>query len=171
MSKKPLPEEAELEPSDGGLLLPVLPLRDVVVYPGMVIPLFVGRRKSIRAVEAAMAASKQILLLTQKQAETDDPDPDHIYSVGTISSILQLLEPPDGTVKVLVEGANRARVDHYERMDDADFHAGRNPGGRVGRDRRAGAFPARVSNSTSRSTRRSRRKPWRPCPASTMPRG
>ena len=118
MSKKSLPEETELEPSDGGLLLPVLPLRDVVVYPGMVIPLFVGRRKSIRAVEAAMAASKQILLLTQKQAETDDPDPDHIYSVGTISSILQLLELPDGTVKVLVEGANRARVDHYERMDD-----------------------------------------------------
>ena len=118
MSKKAMPKGAETERSDESLLLPVLPLRDVVVYPGMVIPLFVGRRKSIRAVEAAMAASKQILLLTQKQAETDDPDPDHIYSVGTISSILQLLELPDGTVKVLVEGATRARVDHYEHTDD-----------------------------------------------------
>ena len=120
MSKKPAPKDTEFEAeqAEDGLLLPVLPLRDVVVYPGMVIPLFVGRRKSIRAVEAAMAASKQILLLTQKKAETDDPDPEHIYSVGTISSILQLLELPDGTVKVLVEGADRARVEHYERTDD-----------------------------------------------------
>ncbi len=120
MSKKPAPKETESElvEADGNLLLPVLPLRDVVVYPGMVIPLFVGRRKSIRAVEAAMAASKQILLLTQKKAETDDPDPDHIYSVGTVSSILQLLELPDGTVKVLVEGSHRARVEHYEHTDD-----------------------------------------------------
>ncbi|MCY4610771.1 MAG: endopeptidase La [Gammaproteobacteria bacterium] len=120
MSKKPAPKETEsgFVESDGNLLLPVLPLRDVVVYPGMVIPLFVGRRKSIRAVEAAMAASKQILLLTQKKAETDDPDPDHIYSVGTVSSILQLLELPDGTVKVLVEGSHRARVEHYEHTDD-----------------------------------------------------
>ena len=120
MSKKPAPKEKEsgFVESDGNLLLPVLPLRDVVVYPGMVIPLFVGRRKSIRAVEAAMAASKQILLLTQRKAETDDPDPDHIYSVGTVSSILQLLELPDGTVKVLVEGSHRARVEHYEHTDD-----------------------------------------------------
>ena len=120
MSRKPAPKGTEPESGepDGNLLLPVLPLRDVVVYPGMVIPLFVGRRKSIRAVEAAMAASKQILLLTQKKAETDDPDPGHIYSVGTVSSILQLLELPDGTVKVLVEGSHRARVGRYEQTDD-----------------------------------------------------
>ena len=93
--------------------LPLLPLRDVVVYPGMVIPLFVGRDKSIRAVSAAMAASKQILLVTQKQATEDDPKPEDIYEVGTVSSILQLLELPDGTVKVLVEGASRARIEEY----------------------------------------------------------
>ena len=120
MTKKPVSKATETKPeeSDDSLLLPVLPLRDVVVYPGMVIPLFVGRKKSIRAVEAAMAASKQILLLTQKKAETDDPDPSHIYSIGTISSILQLLELPDGTVKVLVEGSQRAAVERYRRTDD-----------------------------------------------------
>ncbi len=98
-------------------VLPVLPLRDVVVYPGMVLPLFVGRQKSIRAVEAAMESSKQILLLTQKEADIDDPDNDSIYTVGTISSILQLMELPDGTVKVLVEGAHRAEVVDY--MEDS----------------------------------------------------
>ena len=120
MTKKPVSKDTETQPeeSDDSLLLPVLPLRDVVVYPGMVIPLFVGRKKSIRAVEAAMAASKQILLLTQKKAETDDPDPSHIYSIGTVSSILQLLELPDGTVKVLVEGSQRAGVERYQRTDD-----------------------------------------------------
>ncbi len=120
MSKKPATKTArpKARKPAGGPSLPVLPLRDVVVYPGMVIPLFVGRKKSIRAVEAAMAANKQILLLTQKKAETDDPDPESIHSVGTVSSILQLLELPDGTVKVLVEGASRARVVRYERADD-----------------------------------------------------
>ena len=120
MTKKPTAKRTayKLGKPDDSLLMPVLPLRDVVVYPGMVIPLFVGRKKSIRAVESAMAANKQILLLTQKEAETDDPDPKHIYSVGTISSILQLLELPDGTVKVLVEGAQRARVERYQRTSD-----------------------------------------------------
>jgi len=91
-------------------LLPVLPLRDVVVYPHMVIPLFVGREKSILALEAAMKVNKQILLLAQKQADVDDPAAKDLYEVGTIASILQLLKLPDGTVKVLVEGIERASV-------------------------------------------------------------
>ncbi|NIP71907.1 MAG: endopeptidase La [Gammaproteobacteria bacterium] len=94
-------------------VVPVLPLRDVVVYPHMVIPLFVGREKSIQALEAAMAGDKQILLVAQKSAEVDDPDADDIHRVGTLSTILQLLKLPDGTVKVLVEGADRARVVYY----------------------------------------------------------
>lgn len=90
--------------------LPLLPLRDVVVYPHMVIPLFVGRDKSIRALEVAMSNDKQILLVAQKRASEDDPSKDDIYMVGTVASILQLLKLPDGTVKVLVEGNERANV-------------------------------------------------------------
>ena len=90
--------------------IPVLPLRDVVVYPHMVIPLFVGREKSIKALEAAMEEDKQILLVAQKSAADDDPSVDDLYRIGTISSILQLLKLPDGTVKVLVEGNRRARI-------------------------------------------------------------
>jgi len=90
--------------------LPVLPLRDVVVYPHMVIPLFVGRQKSILALDAAMAADKKILLVAQKQADTDDPGLDDIHAMGTLATILQLLKLPDGTVKVLVEGLARARL-------------------------------------------------------------
>src|SRR4029453_42327 len=90
--------------------LPVLPLRDVVVYPHMVIPLFVGREKSILALEQAVKVNKQILLLAQKQADVDDPQPKDLYQVGTIATILQLLKLPDGTVKVLVEGTERATV-------------------------------------------------------------
>lgn len=97
--------------------LPVLPLRDVVVYPHMVIPLFVGREKSILALEAAMMADKQILLIAQKSSKDDDPSTDDIYNVGTISSILQLLKLPDGTVKVLVEGEKRASLDKLEEKD------------------------------------------------------
>jgi ATP-dependent Lon protease len=89
----------------------VLPLRDVVVYPHMVIPLFVGREKSILALDQAMHAGKQILLVAQKQADVDDPGPQDMYRLGTIASILQLLKLPDGTVKVLVEGAERAKVE------------------------------------------------------------
>ena len=95
------------------MIRPVLPLRDVVVYPHMVIPLFVGREKSIQALEAAMAEDKQILLVAQKSAEIDDPGTDDIYRIGTLSTILQLLKLPDGTVKVLVEGTHRAHVLQY----------------------------------------------------------
>ncbi len=90
--------------------LPVLPLRDVVVYPHMVIPLFVGREKSILALEEAMSSSKKILLVAQRQAEIDEPGLDDIYDIGTLATILQLLKLPDGTVKVLVEGGARARL-------------------------------------------------------------
>jgi ATP-dependent Lon protease len=92
-------------------LIPVLPLRDVVVYPHMVIPLFVGREKSILALEAAMADNKKILLLAQKNAEVDDPGPDDLYQIGTLSTILQMLKLPDGTIKVLVEGGDRVSVE------------------------------------------------------------
>ena len=91
-------------------MVPVLPLRDVVVFPFMVIPLFVGRAKSIRALEEAMSGEKQILLVSQKNAADDDPQPENIYRIGTLATILQLLKLPDGTVKVLVEGTDRARI-------------------------------------------------------------
>ncbi|HJM93687.1 MAG: endopeptidase La [Alphaproteobacteria bacterium] len=92
---------------------PVLPLRDIVVFPHMIVPLFVGREKSVRALEDVMRDDKQILLVTQKNATQDDPDPDDIYQVGTVASVLQLLKLPDGTVKVLVEGGARARIASY----------------------------------------------------------
>lgn len=91
-------------------IAPVLPLRDVVVYPHMVIPLFVGREKSIHALDAAMKDNKQILLVAQKSAETDDPNPEDVHGIGTLANILQLLKLPDGTVKVLVEGSARAKL-------------------------------------------------------------
>ncbi len=94
-------------------ILPVLPLRDVVVYPHMVIPLFVGRDKSIKALEAAMVDNKQIFLVSQKKSANDDPGADDVYTVGALSSVLQLLKLPDGTVKVLVEGEKRGQVQHY----------------------------------------------------------
>ncbi len=92
---------------------PVLPLRDIVVFPHMIVPLFVGREKSIRALEEVMRTDKPILLATQKNAADDDPAPDAIFKVGTLASVLQLLKLPDGTVKVLVEGAARAEVTDY----------------------------------------------------------
>jgi len=97
--------------------LPLLPLRDVVVYPHMVIPLFVGREKSIEALEAAMTGDKQILLLAQKNPADDDPGEDALYRVGTIATVLQLLKLPDGTVKVLVEGEQRGAVEHFGQAD------------------------------------------------------
>jgi ATP-dependent Lon protease len=97
---------------------PLLPLRDVVVYPHMVIPLFVGRDKSISALDAAMNADKQVLLVAQKDPTNDDPEKDDMYPVGTVASILQLLKLPDGTVKVLVEGAYRAYIDGVESVED-----------------------------------------------------
>jgi len=93
--------------------IPVLPLRDVVVYPHMVIPLFVGREKSIEALERAMESDKRVVLVAQKDAAHDDPGLDDIYGIGTIASILQLLKLPDGTVKVLVEGGERAQIDEF----------------------------------------------------------
>ncbi|MBE8717460.1 endopeptidase La [Cellvibrio polysaccharolyticus] len=97
--------------------LPLLPLRDVVVYPHMVTPLFVGRGKSIEALERAMANDKQVLLVAQKNPAEDSPGAEDVYRVGTIASILQLLKLPDGTVKVLVEGVDRARIDNIEDLD------------------------------------------------------
>jgi ATP-dependent Lon protease len=105
-----LTTEEKPQPTTVADTLPVLPLRDVVVYPHMVIPLFVGREKSILALEQAMKVNKQILLLAQKQADVDDPAAKDVYHVGTIATILQLLKLPDGTVKVLVEGNERAIV-------------------------------------------------------------
>lgn len=99
--------------------LPLLPLRDVVVFPHMVIPLFVGRPRSIRALEAAMEAGKSIMLAAQKSAGKDDPTPDDVYEIGCVATILQMLKLPDGTVKVLVEGAQRARITDIQ---DTDTH-------------------------------------------------
>ncbi len=97
---------------------PVLPLRDIVVFPHMIVPLFVGREKSIRALEEVMKSDKLILLATQINASDDDPSPDSIFKTGTLATVLQLLKLPDGTVKVLVEGQMRARVHLYTRTDD-----------------------------------------------------
>lgn len=95
------------------IVIPVLPLRDVVVYPHMVIPLFVGREKSIQCLDTAMETNKQVLLVSQKQAETDEPTLHDLFSVGTVATILQLLKLPDGTVKVLVEGQQRAKIHQF----------------------------------------------------------
>jgi ATP-dependent Lon protease len=93
------------------LELPLLPLRDVVVFPHMVIPLIVGRPKSIKALETAMEGGKGILLVAQKSAAKDEPEAEDLYPIGCIANILQMLKLPDGTVKVLVEGSQRARID------------------------------------------------------------
>jgi ATP-dependent Lon protease len=100
-----------------GTLLPVLPLRDIVVFPHMIVPLFVGREKSVRALEAVMREDKHILLVAQKNAAQDDPKSGDLYEVGTVSTVLQLLKLPDGTVKVLVEGGKRARVVGWKDSD------------------------------------------------------
>ena len=100
-------------------LYPVLPLRDIVVFPHMIVPLFVGREKSVRALEDVMKDDKQILLVAQKNASQDDPSAEDIYDVGTVSTVLQLLKLPDGTVKVLVEGVQRAKIKRF--TDNPDF--------------------------------------------------
>src|ERR1700709_946204 len=97
--------------------LAVLPLRDIVVFPHMIVPLFVGREKSVRALEAVMRDDKQILLVAQKNATQDDPGTDDIFRVGTVSTILQLLKLPDGTVKVLVEGGRRASIRSFKETE------------------------------------------------------
>ena len=103
--------------SEKGQLFPVLPLRDIVVFPHMIVPLFVGREKSVKALEDVMGDDKQILLVAQKDAAVDDPAAEDIYDVGTISTVLQLLKLPDGTVKVLVEGSQRAKIVGYKEND------------------------------------------------------
>ena len=102
-----------------GSSFPVLPLRDIVVFPHMIVPLFVGREKSVRALEDVMRDDKQILLVAQKDAGQDDPSQDDIFRVGTVGTVLQLLKLPDGTVKVLVEGGPRARIVRF--TDNPDF--------------------------------------------------
>jgi len=99
--------------SASGELLPVLPLRDIVVFPHMIVPLFVGRDKSVRALDDVMKDDKKILLVAQKNAADDDPSSDEIYQVGTVATVLQLLKLPDGTVKVLVEGISRATITEF----------------------------------------------------------
>ena len=110
----------------GVVEIPVLALRDVVVYPQMVIPLFVGREKSIRCLDIANENDKQIFLVAQKDAAVDDPTQDDLYQTGTIATILQMLKLPDGTVKVLVEGVRRAHISEFVEIDEyftanADF--------------------------------------------------
>ncbi len=117
MTEEHSEQKLEMVPGSSATL-PVLPLRDVVVFPHMVIPLFVGRKKSIKALESAMEAGKQIMLASQKSASEDDPAPDLINTVGTVANILQLLKLPDGTVKVLVEGEHRATVERYTETEE-----------------------------------------------------
>src|SRR5467141_3768183 len=99
---------------------PVLPLRDIVVFPHMIVPLFVGRKKSIGALEEVMRSDTFILLATQKNVSDDEPATEAVYEIGTLASVLQLLKLPDGTVKVLVEGAQRAKMVRYH--DRVDFY-------------------------------------------------
>src|SRR6185437_1214376 len=102
-------------------ILPILPLRDIVVFPHQPVPLFVGREKSVRALEEAMRnEGKEILLATQKDKDDDDPAPAAIYDVGVVATVLQLLKLPDGTVKVLVEGRARARILNF--TDQAEYY-------------------------------------------------
>ena len=113
-----MPESDKARPADAkGEAMAVLPLRDIVVFPHMIVPLFVGREKSVRALEAVMKEDKQILLVAQKNAAQDEPAADDIFRIGTVSTILQLLKLPDGTVKVLVEGGRRARITSFKETD------------------------------------------------------
>jgi ATP-dependent Lon protease len=130
---------------------PVLPLRDIVVFPHMIVPLFVGREKSIRALEEVVKADRHILLATQINATDDDPATDAIYKVGTLASVLQLLKLPDGTVKVLVEGASRASIKIYTRTDEfyeAEAQAQPDALGDGSRPRRSPAPSCPSSNPT-----------------------
>ena len=99
-------------------IIPVLPLRDIVVFPQMVVPLFVGRKLSVNALNSVMKNNKKILLITQKKSEIDNPTSDNLYRVGTLAKILQLLKLPDGTIKVLVEGLERVKVSKINQTKD-----------------------------------------------------
>jgi len=118
MTEQDRPTSGE-QPGGQSDLMAVLPLRDIVVFPHMIVPLFVGREKSVRALEAVMKEDKQILLVAQKNASQDDPSVEDIYRVGTVSTILQLLKLPDGTVKVLVEGGRRARIKSFKETESS----------------------------------------------------
>ena len=120
-------KKASAKRSDKNKGLPVLPLRDVVVFPHMVIPLFVGRENSIKALEHAIEDDKQILLVAQHNASDDEPTSEQIYEVGAVANILQMLKLPDGTVKVLVEGINRANVIRYIEDDFLSADVERQP--------------------------------------------
>ena len=98
--------------------LPILPLRDIVVFPHMVAPLFVGRKLSVNALKLAMVSDKRILLVTQKDSKIDNPTPENLYQVGTLAKILQLLKLPDGTIKVLVEGLERAKLSKFNQSKE-----------------------------------------------------
>ena len=102
-------------------LKPLLPLRDIVIFPSMVVPLFVGRDKSIKALQEVMKSDKSIVLVTQKNSEIDDPSSKDLYQYGCISKVLQLLKLPDGTVKVLVEGEKRIKITKYIEEDENNF--------------------------------------------------
>src|SRR6201994_1084558 len=102
---------------DKGHQLPLLPLRDLIIFPHMMMPLFVGREKSINALEEAMSKQSDIVLAAQRDAKTNNPEPKDVYSVGTVGTIIQLLRLPDGTVKVLVEGKRRVRIKDYLQTD------------------------------------------------------
>ena len=108
----------KVEMLDAPSTTPVLPLRDIVVFPHMIVPLFVGREKSVRALEEVMNEEKQILLLTQKNAAEDDPTAEGLHTIGTLATVLQLLKLPDQTVRVLVEGKSRARVTGFSPRSD-----------------------------------------------------
>ena len=98
--------------------IPLLPLRDIVVFPGMITPLFVGRSKSISALEEVMGKDKTIFIVTQKDAETDDPLPNEIYNIGCIGKVIQLLKLPDGTIKALIEAQDKAGIVKYNKSND-----------------------------------------------------
>src|SRR6516165_2439201 len=102
---------------EGGYRLPLLPLRDIIVFPHMVVPLFVGREKSLLALEDAMAGDKQLLLAAQRRAKTDDPNEEDIFAIGTVGHIIQLLRFPKGPVKVLVEGRARAKIRGFSQSE------------------------------------------------------
>src|SRR5580765_4418684 len=105
-----LPDKTERQTTDTGTSLPLLPVRDIVVFPYIMLPLAVGREKSIRALEEAMTSHRKIFLAAQKRDNTEEPQQEDIYSIGTIADILQLLKMPDGTLKILVEGRARGKV-------------------------------------------------------------
>ena len=108
----------EPKKSSAGGSIPLLPLRDIIIFPSMVVPLFVGRERSIAALERATAGDKRIFLTAQKKAKIHDPSEEDIFHIGTLSTIIQMLRLPDGTVKVLVEGKSRARIKSFARTED-----------------------------------------------------